>query len=114
MSDGATTTDDAESLAADSSRNGSETVPPSLEERVNRLEGAVAILQDTQQLEERVVERLSDRFNSSAAHAIRADLAPIAAYSPEASPTAVDRPAAIPEATRVHEPARKPWLLWDA
>ena len=114
MSDGATTTDDPESLSADSSRNGSDTVPPTLEERVNRLEGAVAILQDTQQLEERVVERLSDRFNSSAAHAIRADLAPIAAHSPEASPTAVDGPAAIPEATRVYEPVRKPWLLWDA
>jgi len=104
MSDPAAMTDDPVSLSADSSRNGSETVPPTLEERVNRLEGAVASLQDTQQVEERVVARLSDRFNASAAHAVRADLAPAVAGSPQAFPAAVDGPVASPEATRVYEP----------
>ena len=114
MSDGTATTDASEPLSEESSRNGSDIGPPSLEERVNRLEGAVASLQDTQQLEERVVERLSDRLNTSAAHAVRTDLAPAVAGSPQAFPTAVDGSVAPPEATRVYEPVRKPWLLWDA
>ena len=64
MSDGATTTDDPESLSADSSRNGSETVPPSLEERVNRFDAAHAtsdLQLDAGQLEDARDDRLVAR-----------------------------------------------------
>jgi len=40
--------------------------PEALEERIHRLEDAVAVLQDTRHLEERVVERVTSRLNRSA------------------------------------------------
>jgi hypothetical protein len=106
--------------------------PPALttlEERVRRLEDAVAGLQDTRQLEDRVVERLADRS--------RADLAtnatgimieagrhllptpPLAERASDGA-TAQPPPAAAPSSTEGRQagpplarPARRPWLLFD-
>lgn len=114
MSDGAARTDDRESLAQEASGNGSATAPPTLEERVQHLEGVVAVLQDTRQLEERVVERLSDRFSPPAAHAIRTDLEPAIASSPQAFPAAVDAPATTAATGTLHGLIKHPWLLYDA
>jgi hypothetical protein len=60
----------AEELAAAPSEHGTNDSPvpqlPALEQRVGRLEDAVAALQDTRLLEERVVARVGERLNRNA------------------------------------------------
>jgi len=114
MTDNAAKAVEPAALAPEASRNGSEIALLSLEERVQRLEGTVAGLQDTRQLEERIVERLHDRWSPGTAHAIRTDLEAPVAVPPVATPAAVDGPPPLAEPPRYHEPVRKPWLLWDA
>ncbi|HEV3257126.1 MAG TPA: hypothetical protein VG013_09625 [Gemmataceae bacterium] len=81
----------------------------SLEHRVHRLEDAVASLQDTRGLEERVTERVAERMSRAA---------PAAEVQPSAGrrvkPEAVDpvRAEPPPTATPVAV-ARPPWLLFD-
>ena len=50
------------------------TAPAALEQRVRRLEDVVAGIQDTRQLEERIVERVSDRIQREPKHAMKESL----------------------------------------
>jgi hypothetical protein len=70
---------------------------PSLEQRVRRLEDAIAVIQDARQFEERVVERLTDRLSRNPVTAIREPGrlidAPRATLLPPAPPPAETGPA---------------------
>lgn len=90
----------------------------SLEQRVRRLEEAVAVLQDTRHLEERVVERVTSRVSRTAAQA-----------NQNAGPTIIDTgrkllPAAFTvvqagtneaerHAQQSPSDAGRPWLIFD-
>jgi hypothetical protein len=85
MSDGAATTEAGEAAAA---------APPpdeviaSLEQRVRRLEEALAALQDTRQLEERVVERITRA--APAAQPVATPAAPAPAPAPDSANLLLD------------------------
>ena len=89
-----------------------------LEQRVRRLEDAVAALQDTGPLETRVAERVAARIGRGAAPAggesaailIEAGrhLLPAARELPPRNDDAADAPYASPA-----DAPRQPWLVWD-
>ncbi len=89
---------------------------PVLEERVRHLEEAVAALQDTRALEQRVVERVTAQVAPAAPNGVRESagllleagrqLLPAVAAAAEApAPPAQPQPAA--------PPLRRPWVLFD-
>jgi hypothetical protein len=90
--------------------------PEMLEERVRRLEDAVAVLQDTRHLEERVVERVANRLNRSAppagAEPTGIVVHPGRRLVPATAVAARDQPADSPMATSVRG-LRQSWLLLD-
>jgi hypothetical protein len=89
-----------------------------LEERVRRLEAAVASLQDTRGMEDRVVERLADRITRPPAQPVRTATGvrvdasrrhlPAAPSQVESPPEAKPAPVALPAAA-----AGSRWLLFD-
>jgi len=88
-----------------------------LEQRVHRLEDAVAALQDTRQLEERLVERVTDRVSRTRLAGrdapglvieARRHLLPATIGLIQSATDAPDA-GALPEA----QPARAPWLIFD-
>jgi hypothetical protein len=97
------------------------TPPPALESldsRVRRLEEAVAGLQDTRQIEERVAERVSDKLSRNPAHGIQESatflvnagrhILPLTQGMDSGSGQA---PPISPNASRA---ARPPWWLFEA
>ena len=86
-----------------------------LEQRVHRLEDAVAALQDTRQLEERVVERVVDRIQrDSAAFRGAGFLAEPRRPPPLPALGLVHQPAVIPEAVPLRPEPRQLWGLSEA
>jgi hypothetical protein len=88
-------------------------LPETLEDRVRRLEDAMAVLQDTRRLEERVAERVAGRLNRGSltteaanisASASRA-LMPVARYATRVADTATQSANGIG--------LRQSWLLLD-
>jgi hypothetical protein len=79
-----------------------------LEQRVQRLEDAVASLQDTGPLEERVTQRVTERLQGRVppAEQITRSRPPLAGKPPPATVP----PAAVPPGPQV---VRQPWLLFD-
>ncbi len=93
--------------------------PESLEQRVHRLEDAVAVLQDTRHLEERVFERVSNRVKRDPAHAIQESAGAIADAGRKILPAALGMLGAQSENAEQEPQAsssdlRRPWLLFDA
>jgi hypothetical protein len=89
-----------------------------LEQRVRRLEDAVATLQDTGPLEERIVERVARRLNREPA-AAAADSNAVFKAGRQLLPAALDLiRTKTADAERQAAPAagnvRRPWLLFDA
>jgi len=91
--------------------------PESLDLRVQRLEEAVAGLQDTRQMEERVVERVSDKLNRNAAHGIQESAnflvkagRHILPLTRSKTPEGEQAPPDSPNAPRT---ARPPWWLFE-
>jgi hypothetical protein len=91
----------------------------SLEQRVARLEDAVSTLQDTRQLEERVVQRVATRLQSTPGTAIQESAGVLIDAGRKLLPAALDlvspppgdtepRPAALPP------PLRRPWVVLEA
>jgi hypothetical protein len=91
-----------------------------LEQRVRRLEDAVASLQDTRQMEERIAERVTDRMSRSKATHIPRESAPLLVEaSRRMLPAAIGlarsqdtgprTPASVPSIPDL----RNPWLLLD-
>src|SRR5262245_54784525 len=92
--------------------NRGSTTPPAngrveaLEQRVHQLEGAVAALQDTRQLEERLVERVAERMGR--------DMPPVGLMIEARRsrlPAAVAQPSVPPQDTSAAQAS--PWLLLD-
>jgi hypothetical protein len=90
-----------------------------LEQRVCRLEDAVSTLQDTRQLEERVVQRVSSRLQGDPSQAIQNSAGVLVDAGRKLLPAALDlmqssagnaehKPAALPG------PLRRPWVLLEA
>ncbi|HKI38403.1 MAG TPA: hypothetical protein VKA46_41520 [Gemmataceae bacterium] len=108
--------------SADVPPDGADPPLPALEERVRRLEDAVAVLQDTHALEERVVERVTAKVAPAASNGVRESAGLLfeagrqllpGAVAVLASATSTDQaPAAPPPATPAPAP-RRPWLLYD-
>jgi hypothetical protein len=91
-----------------------------LEARVRRLEDAVASLQDTRQLEERVVESVTAKVGRGRSNGLRESAGLILEAGRHLLPAAVDAvrdgdppPDPSPAATAKREPSRTSWLLWD-
>jgi hypothetical protein len=91
-----------------------------LEERVRRLEDAVAGLQDTRHLEDRVVERLADRDRAASvtdATGIMIEAGRHLLPVPPVATPADDGAAAPPPPVATPAPppksGRRPWLLFD-
>jgi hypothetical protein len=93
-----------------------------LEERVRRLEDAVAGLQDTRPLEDRVVERLADRNRAELAKDATGIMIEASRHLLPAAPVLADRaadgattppPAAVPLPPPSPRSMRRPWLLFD-
>jgi hypothetical protein len=92
-----------------------------LEERVRRLEDAVAGLQDTRHLEDRVVERLADRNRADLAKDATGIMIEAGRHLLPAAPPLADRAddgaTTPPPATAPPPPSprsvRRPWLLFD-
>jgi hypothetical protein len=76
-----------------------------IEQRVQRLEDAVAALQDTRQLEERLVDRVADRLGRTAPLAMPAAAGVIIEAGRQLLPAAAPRAGGTPP--------RLPWLLLD-
>ncbi len=89
-----------------------------LEQRVRRLEDAVAGLQDTHPLEERILERVSRRLNHGSARALE-DSSGVLNAGRQLLPAALDliRTKAVDAERRGVVPPRpgiRPWLFFDA
>jgi hypothetical protein len=89
-----------------------------LEQRVRRLEDAVATLQDTRPLEERIVERVSRRLNRNLAQTVQAS-GTVVSPGRQLLPAALDliRNKAAEAERRSHAPSgnlSRPWLVFDA
>jgi hypothetical protein len=85
--------------------------PESLEQRVHRLEDAVAALQDTQLMEERITERVMDRVHgreAPAPTAVTAALRRTPEPAPESNPSA---PEPTPEPSAAPASVRRSWLI---
>ena len=90
----------------------------SLEHRVHRLEDAVASLQDTRGLEERITERVAERMKRSAPVAVgrAADVQPAVGRQVAPAPVSPAPADARTRAAATAAPAagaRPPWLLVD-
>lgn len=86
-----------------------------LEQRVARLEDAVAALQDTGRIEQRVAERVTRRLNRNpppVAEPAPADL--IVNVGRQLLPAALNRSRAGTEAADVAAPGAGPWVLFEA
>ncbi len=108
-----------EGEAAVSGGNGPVAVPvaadslSALEGRVRRLEDAVAVMQDTRPIEERVVERLS-HMQAAAPAPNSADLILDAGKHLLPAAVSVLHADSVPTSAQpVAQPGRRPWLLWD-
>jgi hypothetical protein len=88
---------------------------PALEERVRRLEEAVAPLQDTHALEERVAERVASHVALASDNGVRAKAGLLLEAGRHLLPAAAATLAEpAPSPTHAAEPAlRPPWLLFD-
>lgn len=88
-----------------------------IEQRLSRLEDAVAHLQDTRSLEERVVERLKDRLTRDKNTSIRDVTGVILDSSRNLLPAVVANPlpAKEPSTEKPSTPRsmRRPWLLFE-
>jgi hypothetical protein len=91
-------------------------VNESLDLRVRRLEEAVAGLQDTRQIEDRVVERVSDKLSRNPAHAIQESASFLANAGRHILPLSRGKVSNSEKAT-LSTPsvsARPPWWLFEA
>jgi len=120
MSERGAMTDEAPSPPRDGMGDATGVPLESLAQRIRRLEDAVASLQDTQQLEERVVEKVSERMGRNAT-AIRNSADIVMETGQKLLPAALDlfkTPEPSPEVAAVAKAARvalqRPWLLFDA
>jgi hypothetical protein len=90
-----------------------------LEQRVRRLEDAVASLQDTRQMEERVAERVTERVNRKATHIPRESAPLVVDSGRKLLPAALDLMRSqdsgprAPAAPRALPDLRNPWLPFD-
>ena len=84
-----------------------------LEQRVQRLEGAVAAMQDTRQLEERLVERVAARINGSMQTAGGSTTGIIIEAGRKFIPAALDTMRSQGGQPEGETGARQPWLLLD-
>jgi hypothetical protein len=80
----------------------------SLEQRVQRLEQSVAGLQDTQRLEERIIERVQERLQHGPADHVAAG-GPL----PQVKDSHPPREGIFVSSTPAPEPTRPAWLLVD-
>jgi hypothetical protein len=95
--------------------------PEDLEQRVHRLEDAVAALQDTRGVEDRVVERVSRRLNRKATQAAADATGGLANATRQLLPAAVDairnqadHAEAHAQASASAAPPHPPWILTEA
>src|SRR5262245_53924859 len=128
MIDSVTTDQDPDSPPREVPADNGERPSESLVQRVQRLEDAVAALQDTRPIEDRVVERVTERLTHRPAAAPTPEAAPAPqtpvehmvtaerrAYPP---PAGVDsfphvEPAAPAGPATFTDEAKRPWLLFD-
>ncbi len=100
---------------ADSS---SPSAPDSVELRIRRLEEAVAGLQDTRQIEDRVVERVSDKFDSTSGQRIRESSGFLAEAGRHILPAALGLSSESFGGSSTNAPgtapARRAWWLFEA
>jgi len=82
-----------------------------LEERVRRLEDAVAHLQDTKQLEERIAERLSSRLTRNSSEAIQ-ESPPARGKRPPPTATFAPAPTETNHATDAQKAVPTGWRGW--
>jgi hypothetical protein len=89
--------------------------PPALEERVQRLEEQVAVLQDTHKVEDRITERLARRMERKQSNP--AIQAPVAAFAQPSRPppvAAIAPPSELPPVIVLEgKSGRQPWLFLD-
>lgn len=109
-------TEDTEGRAND--LPGPDPSSPSLEQRVRRLEDAVATLQDTSQMEERVAERLAGRMGRDRTTGIQQSANALLDAGRHILPVAVSAMQAQARVAEEHaragpKPLRRPWLLFD-
>jgi hypothetical protein len=92
--------------------------PPALESldlRIRRLEEAVAGLQDTRQMEERVVERVSDKISRNPAHGIQESASFLVNAGRHILPLTKGLSSESGEApSAAARAARPPWWLFEA
>jgi hypothetical protein len=90
----------------------------SLDLRVRRLEEAVAGLQDTRQMEERVVEKVSNKLSRTPTHAIQESASFLINAGRHILPLtrgeAPESEQATPNAPSASRTARPPWWLFEA
>jgi hypothetical protein len=114
------TTDLREPVAATPHPNGRDAYVAALEQRVHRLEDAIASLQDTRPLEERVFERVADRIDQTS-QSVRSSVDVMPEAGPRVLPTLpvsinVEPPApvAIPVIAQPRFSLRDTTILYDA
>lgn len=119
MIDGVVMSDNPPAFSGDAPVAQPVSPPPSVEQRLRRLEDAVAGLQDTRQLEERVAERVATRVSRTAVQANREPTHVVINAGRQLLPAAlgvvqaqVER--AEREAVRPTNGVRRSWLLVDA
>jgi hypothetical protein len=89
---------------------------PSLEQRVRRLEDAVALLQDTRQVEERVLQRVATRVGTKADGTFRESAKVLVSAGRQLLPAALDmlQPTGTPDVqASVSTRDRRRWLVLD-
>jgi hypothetical protein len=105
-------TDDADARPAEAPRPEPDLSLPALELRVRRLEDAFAAIQDTTQMEDRVVRRLADRLSRNGGDALPTTTDVIIDGGRPLLPIPV---AVLPSPDRpAPEPPRRSWLLIEA
>jgi len=120
MAERVTITDEPAPAAPEPAANGPAAVGDVIEYRVRRLEDAVAALQDTREIEERVAERVVRRISRNALQTMQDSAGMIVDAGRRLLPKAIGpaRPPAPPAPSEPEpastSPVRHEWLLIDA
>ncbi len=120
MAERVTITDEPAPAAAEPAANGPAAAGDTIEYRVRRLEDAVAALQDTREIEDRLAERVARRIGRNALQAMQDSAGVIVDAGRRLLPKAIEvvRPPVPPPAEPVPatktSSVRHEWLLIDA
>jgi hypothetical protein len=121
MTEQAPTADNPQPATGDAPRDGAAARVEALEGRVRRLEDALAALQDTRALEERVVERVAAKVGPGDPNGLRESAGLIMEAGRHLLPAAAGALAGGADAAEAHAraqaqpaaPGRRPWLLFE-